>query len=189
MQKRPPQGYTLKSELLTRGVLTRQEYDTVKDFLCIHTYSDNQVANPVPLSVETKDKYYMDFEDRSQDPAIYQTRPGYPGNIICRYGRGKINNFRIGSYSYTFNYPRNSQPLVFGRPIYGLQELSPCYIEITSRAPVNINTAPRQILIALLSELEGFFVLEQIRKATGEFANIKNELFKFFTLHVAELAP
>jgi hypothetical protein len=49
--------------------------------------------------------------------------------------------------------------------VYSYDELNPCWIDITSRAPVNINTAPRQILVALLMDLEGFFVLPQLRTA------------------------
>jgi hypothetical protein len=162
---RPANGYRSKAQL--EAVLGKEIYESVKDFLCVHTWSDTQVANPVPLSIEAKEAYRVDKLDSDDWPVIYQTRPGYPENTIARYGRGKVNEFRTKKYGYIFGYPLNEDPLVFGQPIWGWQELNPCYIEITSRAPVNINTAPREILVALLSDLEGFFVLEQLRQAGG----------------------
>jgi hypothetical protein len=140
IQNRPISGYESKTEL---KAILGQLYEKVKDLICVHTWSDPKVANPVPLSEEASPAY---------DPELYQTRPGYPNNIICRYGRGRINDQHI--------YPLNREPLNFGEFVYAWQELNPCYIQITSRAPVNINTAPRQILIALLCDLQGFFIMQ-----------------------------
>jgi hypothetical protein len=175
MQKRPPDGYKTKLEL--REKLGEKLYEKFKDFLCVHTYSDHKVANPVPLSWEARDAY---------DPELYQTRPGYPTNTITRYGRGRIN-YPFGEIETTIDqanrvgkinqpsgsdaFPINKTPMLFygdhteiGETfVYAWQELNPCWIEVTSRAPVNINTAPREILVALLEGLQGFFVLEQLR--------------------------
>jgi hypothetical protein len=171
MEKRPAHGYSLKSELLTLDVLTREEYDTVKDFLCTHTWSDPKVCNPVPLSWEARDAY---------EPELYQTRPRLPdGSVLTRYGRGKINEFGVKMFDYTFSYPLNDQPLTFGSACYSWQELNPCWIELTRRAPININTAPREILVALLEGLQGFFVLEQLRRARTNYCELETSGFLY----------
>jgi hypothetical protein len=172
IDKRPGHGYSLKSELLTLDILTHQEYDTVKDFLCVHTWSDDKVCNPVPLSLDAKSAYYMDFEDRARYPSIYRTRPGYPKNIITRYGRGRYYDYKPGAQKRSF--PRNHASLLFYDQsshisqaiVYSYQELNPCWIEVTQRAPVNINTAPKEILVALICDLQGFFVMGQLRAST-----------------------
>jgi hypothetical protein len=135
IDNRPSDGYNTKAEL--KRVLG-EHYDIVKDFLCVATWSDPQVVNPVPLSTEASSAY---------DAKLYQTRPGYPNNPVTRHGR-------------------MGDPLRFGGPLYAYHELNPGWIEVTRRAPVNINTAPRQILVSLLEDLEGFFVMESLASLT-----------------------
>jgi hypothetical protein len=65
--------------------------------------------------------------------------------------------------------------------VYGLDELNPCWIEITSRAPVNINTAPREILVALLCDLEGFYLIEQQRALLSPHIHDAEHLLTFIT--------
>jgi hypothetical protein len=156
MQKRPSSGYKSKAEL--KRVLGKH-YDKFKDLLCIHTWSDGQVCNPVPLSEEAIDAYHRQ---------LLHTRPidKLTGERITRYGRGKTKTGepnRAPMLFYGTEPDRASTTDIASTSIYGLDELNPCYIEITSRAPVNINTAPREILVALLKDLEGFYLLEQSR--------------------------
>jgi hypothetical protein len=165
MQNRPPDGYKNKAEL--KRVLGEQ-WKTVRDFLCVHTWSDNKVCNPVPLSIDAKDAYHMDFEDKAVYPAIYMTRPlnqEIKSEPITRYGRGKtitggLNpELRMLFYGNGAGCTKDLGPT----SIFGLDELNPCYIEITSRAPVNINTAPEEIIVALLSDIQGFYLMGQFR--------------------------
>jgi hypothetical protein len=142
---RPPDGYKTKAQL--KAILKdKLDYDRVKDFLCVHTWSDPQVCNPVPLSEEAMATYH---------PELLVTRPidQTTGRRITRYGRGRQLMWYEGGQAIDANL------------VYGYDELNPCWIDITSRAPVNINTAPREILIALLMDIEGFFVMPQLRTA------------------------
>jgi hypothetical protein len=140
MHHRPAQGYNLKSEL--KRVLG-EHYDRVKDFLCVHTWSDPKVVNPVPLSEEAKEFYRVDELDNADLPVIYQTGARRHGNLPKTfYEGGELSNEVIA---------------------YSQKEQIPSRIDITSRAPVNINTAPKEILVALLRDLQGFFVLTQKR--------------------------
>ncbi len=112
---------------------------------------DDKVANPVPLS--------------AAEAAVWPVRYVRPvdggGQPIYRYGHGRTVD----------GVSRNNVPLHFtnrpGSPadrarggIYGWDEINPQWIEITSRAPVNLNTASRPVLMAVLEGLEGFFAME-----------------------------
>jgi hypothetical protein len=172
IDNRPPDGY--KSWPQLKAILGKDLFEMLKEFLCLHTYVDTRVANPVPLS------YHPSVRD-DYDPELYDTRPLISGTTtpLTRYGRGRTNftenePTEIGKIDYGWGssaHPLNTTPMVFygdhtelGEALlYTWQELNPCYIEVTSRAPVNINTAPRQVLVALLKDLQGFFVLEQLR--------------------------
>ena len=46
-------------------------------------------------------------------------------------------------------------------PVYGWDELNPVTLDLEPRAPVNINTAGKEILISLLAELQGFYLKEE----------------------------
>jgi hypothetical protein len=150
---RPQDGYKSKAEL--KAILDRIDreiYPRVKDLLCVHTYVDSKVCNPVPLSLEArnaKDGYH---------PELFDTRPINRDTLkpITRYGRGRELMWYEGG---------GLSSVVDANLVYGYDELNPCYIDITSRAPVNINTAPKEILVALLQDLQGFFVMPQLRTA------------------------
>src|SRR5579863_7042177 len=89
---------------------------------------------------------------------------------LYRYGRGKDARGE-----------RLSQPLVFSPPaswdgfdhaVYGQDELNPQWIELVRRAPVNVNSAPLEVLIALLEGLKGFFLVERRRNEPPAMANV-----------------
>jgi hypothetical protein len=140
MQNRPPEGYKIKTEL--KKVLGDQ-YDIVKDFLCVHTWSDPKVVNPVPLN-----------EYNPQAKAAYQPE------LFATPTRGIRGNARATRFC---DDGQPSDDVI----IYSQKELIPTRIEVTRRAPVNINTTAREILVSLLQDLEGFFVMDQLRGATG----------------------
>jgi hypothetical protein len=149
MQARPPEGYESKAEL--KEALNRIDpeiYPRVKDFLCVHTWSDPKVCNPVPLSEKAKGAYH---------PELLALRP------YDKLHGGRIARYRKSLRFYGIEPDGASTTNLAETSIYGLDELNPCWIEITHRAPVNINTAPREVLVALLLELEGFYLMEQLR--------------------------
>jgi hypothetical protein len=144
----------------------------VKHYLCANTWVDTKVCNPVPLSWEARGAY-LQFPEEGDTPYLYQTRPEYGSQIITRYGRGKQLDGKILGEWVGSNWvpmklmfygtePGSTTDRRYAR-IWGFDELNPCYIEITSRAPVNINSASKAVLVAVLSYLEGFFALEQLR--------------------------
>src|SRR6185369_14779404 len=65
--------------------------------------------------------------------------------------------------------------------IFGLDTLNPQWIEIVGRAPVNVNAAPREVLLALLAGLKGFYVSERKRNNP----RWQGELYLSFTLQNA----
>jgi hypothetical protein len=136
MHHRPPGGYKTKAEL--KPVLG-DHYDTLKDFLCVHTWSDPKVVNPVPLN--------------EYNP---QARSAYQSELFATPTRGTRGNARATRFC---DDGQPSDDVI----IYSQKELIPTRIEVTRRAPVNINTAPREILASLLTGLQGFFVIGQQR--------------------------
>jgi hypothetical protein len=130
MEARPPRGYQSKAEL--REALDRIDpeiYLRVKDFLCVHTWSDPKVCNPVPLSEEAIGAYH---------PELLTLRP------YDKLHGGRIARYRKGLRFYGIEPDGASTTDLAEVSIYGLDELNPCWIEITQRAPVNINTAPQR---------------------------------------------
>ncbi|MDP6957536.1 MAG: hypothetical protein QF645_01855 [Planctomycetota bacterium] len=141
LEKRPQHGYRHLRELKT--VLGADDYQKVERFLTAYAWVDTSVANPVPLSKEMKADYPVNY---------------YRGNDIYRYGRGKN---ALGN--------QVTKPLKFSSSIssaanyavLAMDELNPQWIEMVSRAPVNINAAEKEVLVALLDGLQGFFLLER----------------------------
>lgn len=153
IDNRPSNGY-LSHHDLRRLFSDTAAFERVRNFVTVYAWVDNKVANPVPLSPNVLADYPVQYT-RPDVAAGSAKPPSYPaswGNKIYRYGR-QVN----------FNNQANTTPLTWGSNIYGWDELNPQYIEVTSRAPVNINVASREVLIALLQDIEGFFVMETPR--------------------------
>lgn len=166
IDNRPKTGYRTIDEL--KKYLTDDEFGKVRNSLTAHAWIDPAVVNPVPLSPTAAADYLPELIDGRP-----VTSGGTINNSTCldaagriyRYGRGKNRRGKWISGSETANLPMT--PLNFFNGlnlkealVYGVDELNPCYIEVTSRAPVNINTASYEVLVALFSGLQGFFVLE-----------------------------
>jgi hypothetical protein len=64
-----------------------------------------------------------------------------------------------------FHGPALSDPAAFA--VWGRDSLVPHAVEVVSRAPVNVNSAPRELLVVLLTDLQGFFLLERAPKPPG----------------------
>jgi hypothetical protein len=159
ISNRPPVGYACKQELLR--FLSHKVYLKVKHFICANTWVDRKVYNPVPLSTHEEVTVWY-------DPEIFDTRPIWKGNILARYGRSLFSASLPPPNQLFFN-PLYEATHVYNQQshVWAQDELNPAWIEITSRAPININTASKAVLVAVLSYLEGFFVLEQLRAFYG----------------------
>ena len=150
LDARPSAGYRTPFDFLGALDSDREAFGRVRGFLTVGSWSDDQVANPVPLSAEAAPVYPVEY-----------LRPAGPRGPIYRYGHQK--NWRGEPIR---------QPLLFFDPsappstcaVWGRDSLNPQWIEIVSRSPVNVNTAPREVLMALLIDLEGFFLVERRRE-------------------------
>src|SRR5262245_42104444 len=147
---RPPTGYASHFDLLRALSYDPSEFDRVRDLLTVRAWSDPGVCLPVPLSAEA-----------ARLSPVSPGRPAGDAGPVYRYGHQK--NFRgdpIPSPLLPFD-PRNPDP--FHHAVWGRDSLNPQWIEIVSRSPVNVNAARREILVALLTDLEGVFLVERRR--------------------------
>lgn len=149
---RAPGGYNSRAEL--QGVLGA-DYDQVADYLTCHGWRDPAVANPVPLSAQAAGAYL---------PSLMDTRPTAGGAPMGRFGRNRRYDGMMNLNALMFfGAGAGCSTSLAATSVYGLDELNPQYVEVTSRAPVNVNTAAREVLVALLMDIEGFYLAEQRR--------------------------
>ncbi len=146
-------GFRVKQELLR--ALTPEEYDKVAPFMTVQTWVDPNVVQPVPLSADpaVKGLYPVDYY-RGPLPGVY------------RYGRQK-NRMASPVGGVLRVAPDAAPPSSNEHAIYGLDELNPQWIEVCARAPININSAPKQVLLVALAGLQGFWVAERRRENPG----------------------
>ena len=148
---RPPGGYKHQNDLLRAVSYDEKLFDQFKDYVTVHAWVDPNVCNPVPLS----ERYAARFE--AETGVRY-----YRGNPpVYRHGSDiqgvDANNLKIsvpGGLGTTPTYPHESDNI----KVYGHDILNPQWIEVVSRAPVNVNAAPHPVLVALCSNIQGFFV-------------------------------
>ena len=141
---RPPGGFGSITELEMH--FTAGEMKRIRPFVAANSWVDKNVANPVPLSQAVADQYPVKYY-RGDDPGQF------------RRGRGKSASGSPGQDPLRWFESQSTGKNQCA--IYGLDELNPSYIEVVQRAPVNINSARREVLIALLADLRGFFVAER----------------------------
>lgn len=150
LSKRPASGYTSKYEILGALGYDQAAFNRVAGFLTTHSWTDPNVANPVPLS------------SQAADPAVgaYQINYDRPSGVY-RYGHNRNYTGAAMTAPLLFYTPGNPNP--YHHAIWGFDSLHPQWIEIVARSPVNLNTARREVLVALLVDLEGVFVVERRR--------------------------
>ncbi len=165
--RRPSGGYRSKRDLQT--VLGKTDFGKAVRFLTTHAWVDRSVANPVPLSGDPASVAYYDYWQgggaRTGVNYLYRgSRPRF------RYGWRKnfANQLLPGAPDLKFaasvaGGPVMASPLGLDHAVYGMDELFPRWIELTSRAPVNVNTAQREVLMALVSDIHGVWVCERLR--------------------------
>ncbi len=150
---RPRGGYLHQADLLRALGFDRAAYARVRDLLTVASWSDPQVANPVPLSDSSLHHYPVSF-----------WRP----DGIYRYGHQKdARGRRIDAPLLPFDFAHGSPG---HHAVWGRDSLHPQWIEIVARSPVNVNAARREVLVALLVDLEGFFLVERRRPVPGGYA-------------------
>ncbi len=156
---RPVTGYRHQQDLLKAVNFDESMFNRFKDYVTVHAWVDPNVANPVPLS--------------QQMAAAMETTTGVKyerGNAGYRYG-SVISGVDAAGRAVSvpgglMTCPTACSTLPHGSDnikIFGLDTLAPQWVEIVQRAPVNINAAPREVLVALLTDLRGFFVANRRR--------------------------
>jgi hypothetical protein len=144
LRARPAGGYASVFDLLPALGHDREAFGRVRRLLTARSWSDPGVANPVPLSAEAEPLHPVRF-------ARSAFRAGHQKN-------------HAGASIAAPLLPDESNA------IWGRDSLAPRWIEIVARSPVNVNRAPREVLMALLVDLGGVFVLERRREAPEEAA-------------------
>jgi hypothetical protein len=152
LARRPDSGYQELGEL--KNYFSPEEFAAFQDFVTVKAWIDTSVANPVPLSAR-----WVREEKQAGNPmpeVLSRARSG-----LFRLGKSKDAKGRVipGELTTCPKVPP-ADPAI---RVYGLDTLNPQWIEITSRAPVNINSAPREVLVALLADLRGFFISDRRR--------------------------
>jgi hypothetical protein len=150
LRSRPSTGYASVFDLIVALDHDAEAFERVRPFVTVRAWSDPDVCNPVPLSSEAAGLYAVDFP-----------RPLGDAGPIFRFGHQK--NFRGEQIRapLLFFDPQNPDPA--HNRIWGRDSLNPQWIEIVRRSPVNVNTASREVLMALITDLEGFLLVERRR--------------------------
>lgn len=169
MQNRPAAGFATKEEVKSLAGLTDAEMAILSPNITTYAWKDPDVANPVPLSADAKAAYYVPtatFSDPAGnlEPALFKVRP--TGEALGRYGRSRRADGTLNLGKMMFNNELGTSAFTNAAhlrdcSIYGWDELNARYIEVTPRAPVNVNTATREVLTSLIVDLQGFFLVEQ----------------------------
>lgn len=150
---RPAGGYATLSDLVP-ALGSEASYLKVRDFLTAHAWVDRNVANPVPLSPASQSRYPVNYY-RGAGAGVY------------RFGSSMdVNGHEIAPAAGYETIPTGGDPAPTqggNVTVFGLDSVAAQWIEIVGRAPVNVNTARREVLIALLSNLQGFYITERKR--------------------------
>jgi hypothetical protein len=152
LDHRPPGGYRSKFELLRAVGFDAGRFDRIRDHVTATAWVDSGVCNPVPLSAAALGGY----------PIAYDRPKLANGTPVYRYGHN-VNALGapISAPLCFFDPAKASDP--FHHAIWEIDSLSPQYVEMVERAPVNLNTAGREVLLALVSGLQGVFQMGRRR--------------------------
>jgi hypothetical protein len=156
VNNRPTSGYRSPQDLLAALGYNDSLFQRVRQHVTVYAWVDNNCVNPVPLSAsvaaviqkDTKVQYY-----RGTPPVYrFQSSKDAVGNDITQGGFDLIRNQSLPQ--------ARENPSVC---VYGMDCLNPQWIEIVNRAPVNVNSATREVLVALLTDVKGFFLGDRRR--------------------------
>lgn len=143
LDKRPTTGFGSVEDL--SAILNPQELRRVEPFITMHAWVDKNVVNPVPLSSAVAHEYPVRYW-RGEEALYRQGR-----------GRTATGGLVSGALRWFDGADTNSEHCA----IFALDELAPQYIEVSHRAPVNVNAASREVLTTLIADVKGFFVSER----------------------------
>lgn len=167
---RPPGGYRAESELMRAVDYDPERFRRIRPHLTLHAWKNHRVSNPVPPSGHPSVlEAYPTRYPRPLDPK---------GQPVYRKGHG------CGRRGVAVDRPDRPWPLRFYDPrisekkggfpwycaVWSLGSLNPLWIQNVSRSPVNVNTASKEVLLALLIDLEGFFLLDRCRPVPSDLS-------------------
>lgn len=152
LKARPPAGYVSVHDLLAVLDGDREAFERVRTSVSVRAWSDPDVANPVPFSAETGG----DFPS-----SVRYDRPAAASGPVYRFGHQ--HNAKGEPIRRPLRLFDPADPSPNHHAVWGRDSLNPRWIEIVARAPVNVNAASRDVLIALLGDLEGAFLVERRR--------------------------
>ena len=170
LANRPVGGYTTRLELLNALGSDLAILDKVFPYVTMHAWVDSTVCNPVPLSAAMLSMYPVNYYRGT--PPVYRHGSSLDANGSEAVPAGGLLTCPTACSSVPHDHPAIR--------VYGLDTLNPQWIEVVERAPVNLNSASREVLVALLSDLKGFFVTDRRRnnpRWQGElFLSFRNQM-------------
>jgi hypothetical protein len=170
VDNRPNGGYRSKYEVLGKMGNDYTSFDAIKNFITASAWEDPTVCEPVPLSQGAMPLYGGITYFRGSPP-------------LYRYGR----DFTAGG-NYNGGQIVPGDMMVVGTSsgavaasdertkVFGVNELNPMWVEITQRAPINVNAASREVLVVALAGLKGFFRLEKMQNNPSVALKMSNSL-------------
>ena len=171
---RPPGGFKSKREL--RALLGSVAYDAVKNFVTVHGTVDGNVALPVPHKGKSDVIYIMGtqfvFSSLDHYPEMNRAPADHPNGQLWRGATPVYRRERGVGYFGSSLADVSGLSMLSGTQgtnwspaiaVWGYDELNPTWIQVTKRSPVSINEAPREVLLALLADLQGWWVMEPRR--------------------------
>jgi len=149
IDRRPKNGYRSRKEL--EEVLGHEDYQKLAPNISLYAWVDPDVVNPVPLSQTVLGAYPVDYNHKIS---------------LYRYGRSRdaSNNLIQDPLVFAPDYARGEG---FTHAIVALDEINAQWISRSARAPVNVNSASKELITALIAELRGFFVAERRKHNPG----------------------
>ncbi len=98
------------------------------------------------------------------NPPVYRFGSSHRGfDAVGRPITGDLIPIPLGEPPLNPRTDRPELPSLQPCVIHSLDTLNAQYIEMVKRAPVNINTAPLEVLVALLADIKGFFLTDRRR--------------------------
>ena len=157
LRLRPSTGFAsmqdFRNILKTKGDLKDLQIDRLVRYVTTIAWIDKNVVNPAPLSQAVMSHYPVKYERGEGDAYVYRRGPGRDFK-----NEDRSKDTRLG---WLPDFGGITGLGGITPQVYGHDELFPTYIEVTHRAPINVNTAEEPVLIALLADLKGFFLLER----------------------------
>lgn len=147
---RPLDGY--KQEYDMARALGVDDLEKTRRHITVHSWRNNKVANPVPIS---------QFEvGNSMYPVRYVRPLDSNGNAIYRRGHNRDRSGNLITAQLKF-YRDGDGPETYPSAVLSYDTLNPQWIELVPRSPININTATKEVLTALITDLQGFYIQER----------------------------